>query len=189
MRYEQVLSTTVLKIVSASTWLVAILFACPPMIGWSKYILDEGVHCGNDLVENVGNISYLLMCSIFGFLVPYIATMTLNIKFLAEVKQLGRIYPVSKSVSVFVITSMTTFTIAWLPLVACSIFSLMIKRLEPFDMEVASMITKITIITDTLLFLYLRRDFHEADRRAIQKKSISKTKCDSAVKFSVSSNL
>ncbi|XP_066911000.1 rhodopsin-like [Clytia hemisphaerica] len=183
MRYEQVLSTNVLKFASASTWLVAILFSCPPMFGWSKYVLDGGVHCGNDLVENAGNISYLLVCSIFGFLVPYIASITLSIKFLVEVKQVGKIYPVSKSISVFVITSMTTFTIAWLPLVACIIFSLTVKRLEPFNMEVVSMVTKITIITDTLLFLYLKRDFQE-----VAKRTISRMKSDSIVKFSFSSS-
>ena len=163
----------VLKVISACTWLAAIAISAPPLFGWSSYVIMDGYHCSSNFQQSIENSSYIMFCVIVGFLGPFVLCLVTNIKFLLKVKELNKSFPVKKSISVFILGSMTAFTVAWLPLVIYGVLSMFgVVIAFPFSIEKCSYITKITIITDTLLFLLLNKKFRKCAsfRRTISSK-------------------
>lgn len=182
-RKEVKLPHRVLKIMSGCTWLLSIAIAAPPLFGWSSYIMQDQYHCANNFKQSLNNSSYIMFCLVFGFLGPFVLCLATNIKFLMKVKDMNRILPVNASISVFIMASMIAFLLAWLPMVTLGASSMFGMAIEfPISLRMCSYVTKLTIITDTTLFLLLNKKFRKCtivqlrlDRNHFNSLRLSKT--------------
>jgi len=153
-----------LRYISISTWLLSIAFSVPPVLGWSVYNLESNIyHCTNSWRFNYNNLTYLLTCVIFGFALPVAIIIVINIILLLKIRELNSTAHVNKTVSVFIIASMSCFGVAWLPLVICGFIELAVGHDAVNGViSKAILVTKITLVCETLLFLLMNKDFHEA---------------------------
>ena len=175
LRELEVLPTHNLKIITAGSWLFAVMLSSCPLFGWSDFTKFEGlVHCINDFSPNFGNQSYIIFCVIAGFLAPYTMTVIFNVKFLMKIDNLSKTIPVNKSCSVFLLSSTAAFTLSWMPMVAVGIASVFnLGTIPPHWMKICTLVTKLSIIADTLLFLLLNKTFNRNARATIKQLSRS----------------
>ena len=159
MKVKQFLPTKLLVLLTILTWVLSILLALPPLIGWSSYEAYENISCSISTKSANGGMSYILAGSFFGLLLPFSVVIGLNAIILHSIRRLNRKQPINPTVSIFLIAAIVIFVIIWSPLAVCIILDMGWNSVPPEWNQIVNLITKSGVLTEPILFIFLNKRF------------------------------
>uniref|UniRef100_A0A8C5WL93 G-protein coupled receptors family 1 profile domain-containing protein n=1 Tax=Leptobrachium leishanense TaxID=445787 RepID=A0A8C5WL93_9ANUR len=154
----------------ALTWIIALVAAVPPLVGWSRYI-PEGLQCscGPDwyTVNNKwNNESYVLFlfCFCFGFPLAIIVfsygRLLLTLHAVAkQQEQSATTQKAEREVTRMVIVMVAAFLLCWLPYASFALWA-STHRGESFDLRMASIpsvFSKASTVYNPIIYIMMNR--------------------------------
>uniref|UniRef100_A0A673I4N5 Rhodopsin n=1 Tax=Sinocyclocheilus rhinocerous TaxID=307959 RepID=A0A673I4N5_9TELE len=152
----------------AFTWIMALSYAAPPLVGWSRCIslIPEGIQCscGPDyytLNPEYNNESYVIYMFVCHFIFPVTIIFFTYGRLVCTVKALLEYYKAEREVTKMVILMVLGFLVAWTPYatVAAWIFFNRGAAFSAQFMAVPAFFSKSSSIFNPIIYVLLNKQF------------------------------